>query len=79
MEAHYIQRTHIRLYNRRGAALLIDLSFHGKSVTYAPDLYKVGNKWYPYVDSCIHLSCNDGIGYDYDNNMWRCCTDFNCP
>ena len=52
-----------------------------KSVTYAPDLYKVGKKWYPYVNSCIHLDCEDsiGIGYDNDNDMWRCCDDFNCP
>ena len=52
---------------------------HGKSVKYEPDHYKVANKKYSYLDSCIHLNCNDGVGYDNDNNMWRCCSDFNCP
>ena len=48
-----------------------------KSVKYAPDLYKVGKKWYPYVNSCIHLDCEAGIGYNKDYGIWQCCDDMN--
>ena len=51
--------------------------YDGKSVTYAPDLYKVGKKWYPYVNSCIHLDCEAGIGYNKDYGIWQCCDDMN--
>ena len=53
----------------------------GNEIEYYPDLYKFKgtDDWYPYVNSCIHLDCEDGIGYSNANGMWQCCDDITCP
>merc|ERR1711933_201574 len=39
----------------------------GNKIEYYPDLYKFEgtDDWSPYVNSCIHLSCDDSIGIGY--------------
>ena len=53
----------------------------GNKIEYYPDLYNFEgtDDWSPYVDSCIHLSCDDsiGIGYNKDYGIWQCCDDMN--
>ena len=59
-------------FNGGGGETYTDIE-NGKSVTYAPDMYK-SDKWHKYADSCIHLSCNLPA-YDSWAKMWRCIDD----